>query len=169
MHLGFLGTARPNKGIDKIPEILIALKNNKLDFIATVQEAKFPWPEYTETIKLLNKFPENVRLLSAALSDSDFINEFSSIDFLILPYSPEDYKIAGSGLLFTAADFKIPIFATKGVGFEWDILNFSLGCAFENTNQLVLQLKETLNNSQLFGFDRYNRARNLAISNFLDM
>lgn len=169
MHLGFLGTARPNKGIDKIPEILIALKNNKLDFIATVQEAKFPWPEYTETIKSLNKFPENVRLLSAALSDSDFINEFSSIDFLILPYSPEDYKIAGSGLLFTAADFKIPIFATKGVGFEWDILNFSLGCAFENTNQLVLQLKETLNNSQLFGFDRYNKARNLAISDFLDM
>jgi hypothetical protein len=169
IHLGFLGTARPNKGIDKIPEILIALKNYKLDFIATVQEAKFSWPEYTETIKLFNKFPENVRLLSAALSDSDFIHEFSSIDFLILPYSPEDYKIAGSGLLFTAADFKIPIFATKGVGFEWDILNFSLGCTFENINQLALQIKETLNNSQLFGFDKYNRARNLAISDFLDI
>ncbi len=169
IHLGFLGTARPNKGIDKIPEILRSLINHKIDFIATVQEAKFPWPEYNETIKLLNGFPEKVRILPAALSESDFINEFSSIDFLILPYNPDDYKIAGSGLLFTAADFKIPIFATKGVGFEWDILNFSLGSTFENINQLVLQLKEYRKNSYLFGFDRYNSARNLALSDFLDM
>lgn len=75
----------------------------------------------------------------------------------------------GSGLLFTAADFKLPTFASQGVGFEWDILNFSLGYKFEDINQLTLHLKRAPNNPHSFEFDSYNKARNLAWSNFLDL
>jgi hypothetical protein len=155
LTLGFLGVARPNKGFVEIPKLLRSLIVNNIPFTAITQEAMYPWSEYVKTI------------LPANISEQELENVFKSIDVLVLPYNTEDYYLTGSGLLFDAADLHIPTITKKGVAFEWDITEYSLGFTYTNSEDFVSIIKHLLSNENNFKFKKYNSDRNLAIAEFL--
>jgi len=165
--LGFLGVARPNKGFVEIPELLKSLSSHDIAFKAIAQEAIYPWDEYKKAIQELGNFLNILTILPANISEQELENVFKSIDILILPYNTENYKLAGSGLLFAAADLSIPTLTKKGVAFEWDINEYSLGFTYENLEDFVKKIKYLSTNKNNYGFKSYNTDRNVAIRTFL--
>jgi glycosyltransferase involved in cell wall biosynthesis len=104
LQIGFLGAARPNKGFAEIPRLIRSLVLSGVVFKAYVQQAVYPWPNYIHALNELEGHPEHVSILAANLSETELDKILGEIDVLVLPYSPEDYKLAGSGLLFEASD-----------------------------------------------------------------
>lgn len=165
--IGFLGTARPNKGFESIPDLIKTLTSKGIQFRALVQKAVYPWQSYTKALDtLLNTF-SNVEIIPANLSDHQFQKIFSSIDLSVLPYKVENYIVAGSGLLFTAADLHIPTLAKSGVAFSWDISEYNLGFLYTNTGEFVKSIERCMKKLDSFEFSRYNSDRNKHFANFI--
>ena len=165
--IGFLGTARPNKGFESIPYLINALTSKGIQFHVLAQKAVYPWQSYTKALDtLLNTF-SNVEIIPANLSDHQFQKVFSGIDLLVLPYKIENYIVAGSGLLFTAADLHIPTLAKKGVAFSWDISEYNLGFLYSDIDEFVKSVECCMKNSVSFEFSRYNFDRNKYFANFM--
>jgi hypothetical protein len=167
INLGFLGTARPNKGFSDIPNLLNSLVLNGIKFKATVQKAVYPWALYEKTIAELMNFGEYVNIIPENISSEELYHEIVASDLLVLPYFIENYKIAGSGLLFTAADLHIPVLTKKGIAFEWDIDQYKLGFIYDNLDQFISVIKHLKTGYANFGFDKYNKSRNKAILSFI--
>ena len=159
--LGFIGSARKNKGFEDIPAILQILRGNNSDFSAIIQLANFEWPGFQKTYNLLKEFQGNIKFLPGGCSEQELQDALKKLDFLVLPYKLDNYRLAGSGLMYQAADLRIPIFASAGVGFEWDLLEFGIGDVFRDYGQLPsLISKYKIDYDQLsVAFERYAQAR----------
>lgn len=167
LTLGFLGVARPNKGFVEIPELVKSLTSLSIPFQVIVQEAMYPWSEYINAMQQLNTLSNCITVLPANISEEELENMFNIIDILVLPYNTENYKLAGSGLLFTAADLNIPTLTKKGVAFEWDINEYSLGFTYDNSQDFISKIKLFIDHTINYGFESYKVDRYLAIKAFL--
>jgi len=167
LTLGFLGVARPNKGFVEIPELVRSLTSHSISYQVIVQEAIYPWSEYINAKQQLNEFSDNITILPANISEQKLLEQFNAIDVLVLPYNTDDYKLAGSGLLFTAADLSVPTLTRKGVAFEWDVTEYLLGFTYENSKDFICNIKHIINDTVNYGFNSYNTDRYLAIKVFL--
>jgi len=169
LSLSFLGTARPNKGFDDIPILIEALINENLNFIAKVQKAEYPWPKYLNSLNKLYRYEDCVEILPENISQKTLEYMIATTDILVLPYNPNDYVVAGSGLLFMAADFNVPILAKAGVAFEWDIKSYVLGNTYNTLNDFIEQIRVISNSKINFGFEKYNSERIQATNKFLNI
>ena len=169
--LGFLGVARPNKGFTDIPLHIRILISKNIKFQALVQEAVYPWKEYISAKTELESLNLFVKIIPANITHEMFESLFSTIDVLVLPYNLSNYSIAGSGLLFTAADFGIPTFSKKGVAFQWDIESYSIGMCYSQIEDFALKIGAMLDTQSKvkFDFERYNLDRHIAINQFLGL
>jgi len=171
LTLGFIGSARKNKGFDSIPQILNMLRTSKIDFKAIIQLANFEWDDYPVTCELLLEYKAQIKFLDGGCSENQILDALNQIDFLVMPYSVESYKKSGSGILFQAADLGIPILATDGVGFDWDLKKYSIGITFKTLVELINTLKTLENYPQDFekALKYYNREREIATKNLLEL
>lgn len=169
--IGFIGSARKNKGFDLIPKILEGLKKSKIEFKAIIQLANFEWDEYPLTCKSLSEYTDQIEFLDGGCSENQILDALNQIDFLVMPYSVKSYKKSGSGILFQAADLGIPILATDGVGFDWDLKKYSIGFTFKTLTELVNTLKTLENSPQDFekAFKFYSQERQLITKNLLEL
>jgi glycosyltransferase involved in cell wall biosynthesis len=163
--IGFLGCAKQRKGFDLIPTILNQLKGESLDFQVLIQETNFPWADYPntkESIELI--MGKKVTFLSGDLNISELQNYISHCNLMILPYDAGSYSINASGVLYHASDLNVPVLTAKGVGFESEIIDFSLGGVYDKLDKIpaLLQKLQTME----FGFAEYNSQRNLATHQF---
>lgn len=169
LRIGFLGVARPNKGFVEIPRLIRSLISSDVVFKAYVQQAIYPWPDYLHALNELNDISDYVTILAANLSETELDKILGEIDVLVLPYSPEDYKLAGSGLLFEASDLGIPVITKQGVAFDWDIEQYFLGFTYKKEEDFTRIVKESFLKKQNYGFNRYNSDRLLAALKFLGL
>jgi hypothetical protein len=72
----------------------------------------------------------------------------------------EEYRFAGSGLLFHAADFGVPVISMFGVGFDWDIQEFSIGVLCNTYEEIPGLLQKLDRNQYRKSIIEYNLARN---------
>lgn len=165
MTLGFLGSARKNKGFSDIPSIANSIRH--LDIGFQVQEANFAWDGYLDTLTELLSLGDRINFLPGAASTGELNQALSDCSVLVLPYELDSYRFAGSGIMYQAANLGIPIFCTDGVGFDWDVKNFLIGSTFRTLDELQ-SLIINFDSSSYFGnILKYNQARNLACSEFL--
>jgi hypothetical protein len=170
IKLGFLGSARPNKGFDSIPMLLDSLRNLQIDFQAYVQLPEFEWAVSNNTYnKLIKDYAESIRFIEGGISKDILDETISIVDLIVLPYKLENYQLAGSGILFLAADFKIPIAATENLAFSWDIEQFNLGFTFKNEIDFGLKLKLFFESRPELNIEKYNSARTESNLKFLRM
>jgi|GEM_PF-2609620 len=171
LTIGFIGSARKNKGFDLIPKILEGLKKSRIEFKAVIQLANFEWDEYPLTYKSLLKYTDQIEFLDGGCSENQILDALNQIDFLVMPYSVESYKKSGSGILFQAADLGLPIIATDGVGFDWDLKKYSIGFTFKTLIELINTLKTLENSPQDFekAFELYSKERQLITENLLEL
>lgn len=171
LTIGFIGSARKNKGFDLIPKILEGFKKSQIEFKAVIQLANFEWDEYPLTYKSLLKYKDQIEFLDSGCSENQILDALNQIDYLVMPYSVESYKKSGSGILFQAADLGLPIIATDGVGFDWDLKKYSIGFTFKTLTELINTLKSLENFPQDFEkvFELYNQERLLATKNLLEL
>jgi hypothetical protein len=168
LKVGFIGSARKNKGFDDIPEIIFALKQNNITSHFYIQLPKYKWPEFDRTFyNLSNTFNNCITFLECATSKTSLDNLMAEMDIVILPYRKTTYQLAGSGILFLAADFNIPIASYKDLAFNWDIEFFNLGFTFSNLDELISQLSKFNKSDFLKNFKIYNARRNDATKYFL--
>lgn len=160
VQLGFLGSARPNKGFDSIPILLDSLRDLQIDFQAYVQLPEFEWATSKNTYrKLIKEHAKSVRFIEGGVSKDVLDKTISIVDLIVLPYKLENYQLAGSGILFLAADFKVPVAATENLAFSWDIELFNLGFTFKNEMDFGLKLKLFRESQLESNIEKYNRSR----------
>lgn len=163
--LGFLGSARRNKGFSSIPQISNLLRD--LDICFLVQEANFEWDGYLASMAELLGLGDRVNLVPGAASNEELSQAMSECSILVLPYEVDSYRFAGSGIMYQAASIGIPIFCTEGVGFDWDVKHFGIGSTFRSPEEL----RSLVTNFDALAYYQkileYNQARNLACSEFL--
>lgn len=170
MRLGFLGSGRPNKGFDQIPYILDELKEKKINFKAIVQLPKFKWSEFETTLsKLKERHSQTVIFLESGISKLILDKAIADMDLLVLPYRLENYKVAGSGILFLACDFRVPVAATEGLAFSWDIEQYQIGFTFIDAKEFCYKIRSFKSSNSQLQIDTYNKARNKANSAFLKL
>lgn len=104
--IGFIGVGQFNKGLD--------------NFIALQKENQDPFLEfwvigYIPSAKIRSiAISAGIQGVSAKpLSDSEFNDRLSSIDYAIYLYNPSVYKFVASGAIFDAITFQKPIIALK--------------------------------------------------------
>lgn len=168
IKLGFLGGARKNKGFDEIPLILNELIKEDISFQAVVQKPIFSWLESENTIKdLQNLNPSQIQFLEGGISRNELENLMLTCDLLVLPYSEEAYKQAGSGILYLAADLHIPIACNRQVAFSWDVLEFGIGILLENNKLNISSLEKIRDFEEKIL--KYNAERDRVNSKFLNL
>ena len=165
MTLGFLGSARRNKGFSSIPQISNLLRD--LDICFQVQEANFEWDGYLASMAELLGLGDRVNFVPGAASNEELNQAMSECSVLVLPYEVDSYRFAGSGIMYQAANIGIPIFCTEGVGFDWDVKNFGIGSTFRSPEELRYLVTNFDSRAYFQRIVEYNQARNLACSEFL--
>jgi glycosyltransferase involved in cell wall biosynthesis len=163
--LGFLGSARRNKGFSSIPNIAYSLNHSEIKLF--VQQANFAWDGYSETLQELLGQGDRISFLPGAASNEELRLALSECSVLVLPYLADSYRFAGSGIMYQAANLGIPIICTEGVGFDWDVKNFGIGSTFrtlEDLHELIINFDSF---SYFQNIIEYNCARNLACTEFL--
>ena len=168
--LGFLGSAKERKGFELIPEILRKLESSGENFKLYVQQAVYPWESYMEALKLLTK-SKFVELLPAVLSEEELKSFVSRCDAVVLPYDAISYQNAASAILYHAADYRIPVIATKGTGFSFEIEKFTIGIVFEELNIFENIFHQIRNKSKFFqeNINLYNQEREVSNVSFLNL
>jgi hypothetical protein len=89
------------------------------------------------------------------------------MDLVLLPYSVEAYKYAGSGILYLAADLIIPIFGHEELAFAWDIQKFGIGETYSDYTELAVKIKHFSKFNYMPKIIKYNLERNLANNLFI--
>jgi len=168
LKIGFLGNARPNKGFTNIPNLVAELIQNGYKYQYYIQKALYPWPSYEKSVRQIIKLAgKDANFIDSNISQKDFIDKLREMDILVLPYNFNDYKYSGSGILFDASDYGIPVVASSGVSFEWDLINYGIGSVFDSKKDFAKSIVFCKQKYASENFDTYNRARNFSCYNFL--
>jgi glycosyltransferase involved in cell wall biosynthesis len=160
MRIGFLGAARKLKGFESVPKIIQPLVASGKRFEFYVQLAAEEWEGYRDTLKKIRELEAEIIFLEGGCSDELLLQTISKLDCLILPYFIEEYRNAGSGLLFHAADLGVPVISLHGVGFDWDIQQYSLGVLCNSSEEIPSQVIVLDREQYRDSIHNYNLARN---------
>jgi hypothetical protein len=128
LYIGFLGAARKGKSFENIPRILEILADSQIRFHVLIQKPFFEWDGSSTTIsELNNNFAAQITWLDAGSSRRDIEMTISTLDWVLLPNDLDQYKFAGSGIMFIAADLRIPVISHALLACSWDIETFHIG------------------------------------------
>ena len=170
LKLGFLGSARPNKGFDSIPDLLNELEDHNVNFIAYIQLPNFKWPHYDITLSRLQKrHSKSIQFIAPGIDKSLLNQTIGLMDLIVLPYRLETYKIAGSGILFIACDYGVPLASTQDLALAWDIEHFKTGFLFTNASEFCSKIELLKHNQFRPNISTYNEARLQANLVFLNL
>jgi hypothetical protein len=170
LKLGFLGSARSGKGFENIPLILEMLRRQNLKFHAFIQKPIFEWKNSGEIIETLsNTHKDDLTCIAGGISRERIVQIICDLDLLFLPYDSEQYRYAGSGLLFIASDYLIPVVTNNQVAFAWDVINFQIGLTYENFESVIPKLSNFSKGTFASRLEMYNDQRNIANLNFLGL
>jgi glycosyltransferase involved in cell wall biosynthesis len=167
-RIGFLGAARKLKGFENVPRIIKSIASSGRRFEFYVQLAAEEWNGYKDILEEFRNSEIEITFLEGGCSDELLLKTISILDCLVLPYRVEEYKFAGSGLLFHAADFGVPVISMRGVGFEWDIQEFSIGVLCNTYEEIPGLLQSLDTNHYKKSISEYNLARNEATIDLLN-
>ena len=134
IRVGFLGAARRNKGFDRIPEIIESLV--KLDLTYVVQLSDNAWEDYEKTLNKIKETKANIEFLDGTVSNEKLLQSIAMCDLLIMPYQSNQYKFAGSGILYQGADALVPTITFDNLGFSWDVKSFEIGATINKLDEL---------------------------------
>jgi hypothetical protein len=166
--IGFLGSARKTKGFEDLPEILSKLIENKVNFLSYVQLPNFVWDEAKSVIAVLKRdFSNFVEFIPGGSTRAAIEGYIAEMDLVLLPYSVEAYKYAGSGILYLAADLVVPIFAQEKLAFAWDIGKFGIGETYSDYTDLAVKVKGFKKSDYVPKILKYNSERNIANNLFI--
>jgi glycosyltransferase involved in cell wall biosynthesis len=162
LKIGFLGSARENKGFDEIPTIIQKILKNRSDVSFFVQCANFEWNSYLESMLKLQDYSYAINFLPGGSEESVIDEALQSCDALVLPYRATDYLLAGSGIMYKAFDRLVPVFASRGVGFESDIDVFNTGAVFCSIDGMLESLFSASNSYQkkIEYYNKWRESRN---------
>ena len=171
--IGFLGSARPDKGFEKLKDIIpivnMCNSSNGVDF--AVQGSTTSWGrKYDETLNLLRQFP-STRILPGYISDEEMQEIIASCTTLLLPYDTETYAFRGSAMLFDAADLNVPLIVPAGTGMGATVRRFGIGTTFSEFSEIpsAINYVSQLSHEEISNrFSIYNDFRNSSVRKFLE-
>jgi len=170
LNIGFIGSARKNKGFDEIPSLVKYALSKNISTHFYIQLPIFKWPRFHETFKILSdNFNHKITFIDGATDKSTIDNIVENMDLVVLPYYTETYRLAGSGILFISADYSIPIASSTNLGFNWDIESFNLGFTFSSPEDFANKLLRFKKSEFSENFKQYNLYRAQATKKFLKL
>lgn len=118
IKIGFLGEGRQEKGLlfflDAIK--LINTTTSSFEFIIQNMNPRgYSARQITKFNKLLKEIEkyENVAVINNGIPPAEYHQLLLSLDCVVLPYSPVNYKRRISGILIQAASYGIPVIASE--------------------------------------------------------
>ena len=137
-NIGYLGSAREDKGYYDILEILEDLNNIdgfKFNFFYQEMQSDTGMDSYgnSELSEKIIKYNEKLRSLKNTiplipkLESQDLEIVLDKMDLFILPYKSETYKLRGSAMLYESLWRRKPLVCWDDLGFSSDVDKFSFG------------------------------------------
>lgn len=159
-----LGSARPDKGYERlaeiIPQYLSLAKALPATFI--VQGPARHWSYGSRFSERVLKQTRDVNLKPGILSDKKLLEYLSISNVNLLPYYQDVYEFRGSAMLYEACDFLVPTIAPAGTGFGEDVEKYDLGLTFvefAEIPKLLVKLLSTPPDKFRRNIQKYNEAR----------
>ena len=167
LNIGFPGTAKLSKGYSKIPMILDNLAVEGIYANVFLQKALHPWNGYAETRSQIFSSKHSIHELDSVLGIDEYQLLLSQLDLIFLPYERESYLNADSGILYEAADQKIPIFCGDDLGFSEEAFLNGIGFNLSGSESINALIIKALSEQTQFNIDEYNKKRSEALQEFL--
>jgi hypothetical protein len=168
-RIGFPGAAKKSKGFEQIPKIISRMNRDNLDYEVCFQKATFMWLGYNETRSEILRSAFFTQELNATLTIKEYESFFSTYDVIYLPYNESDYENADSGILYEAADWGIPVFCNKNLGFSEEAFKFGIGFDPEEFIDFKDLVAASSSENVKLNFLRYNNERTTATRKFLNL
>ncbi|MEM1686743.1 MAG: glycosyltransferase, partial [Candidatus Aenigmatarchaeota archaeon] len=142
-RISFPGSGRPDKGIEKIPDILdnlesLGVKNIRVDL-------QFPDPLTLNALfhKILNLCQKSyVELQPFIISSESIMNNLRRADCVVLPYISDVYKYRSSAFVAECGVIGRPIVCSKGCGFSDEVEYFKIGFTAETPSEFAERIYE---------------------------
>jgi glycosyltransferase involved in cell wall biosynthesis len=126
---GFLGTARAEKGFERLLPIITAVSANgsfdpqQVAFLVQLDHESARLEKQVDRMRsalkrLASERGIGIRLVEGTLSSETYAELFDEIDCLLLPYSGNRYRLSGSGILFEALMNAKPFICSAGLSFS---------------------------------------------------
>ena len=102
LKIGIVGHQSRSKGFHLLPEIIDALSPGPrlIEFIVQVQTGSMD--EIIDALRSRHLQGSPIRIIEGAMNDSEYFNLLQSLDIVLLPYEPEYYATATSGIAYEA-------------------------------------------------------------------
>jgi glycosyltransferase involved in cell wall biosynthesis len=126
----FFGRDDPSKGLDDLTKTLDLLDEDVHIFIVAHGS------DYTEE-RAFNIEKENSSVVYRCVDNSEIVDVFNKVDFVILPYR-KSYEFGGSGIIKIAVDLNKPVIVPDLYPFNEIIKDYKIGVTFEPENYLDL-------------------------------
>lgn len=157
----FPGSARRDKGFDRISSILNKLDELKVDdkYRVIVQNLSSSEVKYfgVEALNLVKN--SRVILLPSSLDDREIKNIFEISHIVVAPYDKEVYKYRSSAIMAESAIYGRPIIASKGCGFSDQVELYQLGVLADSDFDFAMKIKKFMEISMESRLDYASKAR----------
>lgn len=167
--IGFPGAAKESKGFSSLVDIAEELNKEEIEYTMYIQGATFPWESYEIIRARLRKICRKLVELNSVLSIQDYERFMDIYDVIYLPYDAKYYADADSGILYQAADRRIPVICEDGLGFSGEAFNFGIAVNPKKFTSLKEMIGIALSTEVQTNIERYNKVREGAIRDFLSI
>ncbi len=142
-----LGSARPDKGFEKLAEIIPQCQSSKIksNCIFIVQGPANHWSYSSKLAEKILGQTRGVEILPGKLADDEIQSTLAGASIQLLPYFRDVYELRGSAMLFDGCDVGVPLIAPAGTGFAFEVLKYNIGLTFTDFDQipeLITKLKQ---------------------------
>ncbi len=167
LNIGFPGTAKKSKGYSEIPKILNQLEEEGISVNVFLQKALYPWSDYLETRSKIFSSNHSIQELESVLSIDEYQFVLNQLDLIFLPYERDAYLNADSGILYEAADLRIPIFCPDNLGFSDEAFLNGFGFNINSSETMTELVAKAMSDQTQNNLNEYNNKRREALEVFL--
>jgi glycosyltransferase involved in cell wall biosynthesis len=140
----YLGVAEEGKGIDLLPETILALKDlfisGKIEFViqCNARDENLKMQQVVLSLKELSETFPHIRIVEGGLSPEKYISELLNSDVILNPHKSNSYEYARSGVFSEALSAGIPLIVASGTLMEKELIELQTGLIFDDCSSASL-------------------------------
>jgi glycosyltransferase involved in cell wall biosynthesis len=140
----YLGVAEEGKGIDLLPETILALKDlfisGDIEFIiqCNARDENIEMKQVVFSLKELSETFPHIRIVEGGMSPENYISELLNSDVILNPHKSTSYEYARSGVFSEALAAGIPLIVSSGTLMAKELIELQTGLIFDDGSSASL-------------------------------
>ena len=129
--LTFMGYAKPEKGFDRLPEIIRNLQSQRPELRFVVQLMGHDEALIGSVRRALTELGDGIEMIEGAIAPNRMVEVMSRTDLMLLPYDAATYRSRGSAIFTECKLIGVPMLVPRGSAVGEEAVRKGFGHAFE--------------------------------------